>query len=155
MAAVSGVRCADLADLRRGLRRLSAPRSALAGLVAILARVQGMTDAVPEWWFMGPSARERPSSPKDEPEVPCETVTLPGGQTAIVCSRGRSRIKKCGVCGRLSSRLCDFKVGPSGTCDKPLCMQCTTRLPGDKDACPEHAQACLDACRRLGVEVPA
>jgi len=24
-----------------------------------------MTDAVPEWWFMGPSARERQSSPKE------------------------------------------------------------------------------------------
>lgn len=86
---------------------------------------------------------------------------------AILC--GGRAIKPCVGCGKLSTRACDFKIirqGVSprtgqpwrrhGTCSAPLCERCTTRLPGDKDACPgAHRDACLAACRRLGLEVPA
>lgn len=85
---------------------------------------------------------------------------------ARIC--GGAAIKACVACGRLSTRLCDFKLGikrgvsKSGhpwqrveTCSAPICAKHTTRLPGDKDACPEHRQACLDACARRGLAVPA
>lgn len=84
---------------------------------------------------------------------------------AIIC--GGRAIKPCVGCGRLATLLCDFKVvhrgvsrsGQSwerhGTCSAPICTRCTTKLPGDKDACPEHREACLEACRRHGLAVPA
>jgi len=74
--------------------------------------------------------------------MPCDRVPLPGGSTAIVCSRGR-RGAPCAYCGRASSRLCDFPVtkdrGVKGTCDAPLCSSCTTRIAGDGDLCRTHA----------------
>jgi len=73
---------------------------------------------------------------------------------AIVCSRGRG-ILACVGCGQLATRLCDFKLSISRTCDAAICTRCTTRLPGDKDACPRHANACLEACRLRGLAVPA
>jgi hypothetical protein len=84
---------------------------------------------------------------------------------AIVC--GGRALKPCVGCGQLSTRLCDFKVrhegvSPSGrpwhrngTCSAPICVSCSTSLPGDKDACPAHKAACLEACERYGLEVPA
>jgi hypothetical protein len=103
----------------------------------------------------------------------CATIdhlVSPDGATsehfrAVIC--GGAAIKACVACGGLSTRLCDFKVrhegvSPNGrrwhrngTCSAPICATHTTRLPGDKDACPEHRQACLDACARLGLAVPA
>jgi hypothetical protein len=55
----------------------------------------------------------------------CETIKLPGGITAIMCSRGR-RPKPCCVpfCGRESVALCDYQVernGKPATCDAPMC----------------------------------
>lgn len=90
------------------------------------------------------------------------------GQPFVARICGGAAIKGCAACGRLSTRLCDFKLGlktgvsKNGrrwqrmqTCSRPLCDRCTTRLPGDKDACPEHKQACLEACSRAGLAVPA
>lgn len=70
----------------------------------------------------------------------CETVTLPGGQRAIVCSRARRR-PKCRACGRPATLECDWKKPrkKSGTCDAPICDRCTTSPAPDKDICP----ACL------------
>lgn len=96
-----------------------------------------------------------------------ETTTEAGERiSAIVC--GGRAIKACVGCGRLATLLCDFKVvhrGVSrrsgqpwvrhGTCSAPICAACTTKLPGDKDACPEHREVCLEACRRRGLAVPA
>jgi hypothetical protein len=81
----------------------------------------------------------------------CQSVTLPGGGSAIVC--GSRRRERCG-CGRPATRLCDWK-GPAeavrgtaeqgapsplpGTCDKPICVRCTTSPAPDKDLCPAHA----------------
>jgi hypothetical protein len=71
----------------------------------------------------------------------CETVTLPSGYRAIVCS-SRSR-KRCRVCGAKAALLCDWKVAKksSGTCDAPLCHRCAETPAPDKDLCPTHAGA--------------
>lgn len=70
----------------------------------------------------------------------CDRVTLPGGGAAIVCSsRKRPRCQ----CGRAATRLCDWKVPSkkSGTCDQPICAQCSTSPAPDKDLCRSHAEA--------------
>jgi hypothetical protein len=68
--------------------------------------------------------------------MPCTTVTLPGGQRAIVCT---SR-KRC-ACGATATLECDWKVPTrkSGTCDKPLCAKCSHVPAPGKDLCPGHA----------------
>ena len=70
--------------------------------------------------------------------MPCEKVDLGGGSMAIVCSRGR---RACSYCSSTSSRLCDYPVKEhkSGTCDRPLCERCITRITGDGDLCRAHA----------------
>lgn len=70
----------------------------------------------------------------------CEQVTLPGGGTAIICSPGRA--KRC-ACGKRAPLLCDWKVPEhrSGTCDAPLCRDCTTSPAPGKDLCRAHARA--------------
>jgi hypothetical protein len=70
--------------------------------------------------------------------MPCTHVTLPGGESAIVCTSGRAQ--RC-ACGRRSTRLCDWKVAGkrSGTCDRPLCAACTHSPAPEKDLCPDHA----------------
>lgn len=81
----------------------------------------------------------------------CEHVKMPGGITAIVCSRGRrgKKPKACAFCGKPSSLLCDFKRRApeiSGgvqrlvdkTCDKPLCVACAVSVGEDLDHCPDH-----------------
>jgi hypothetical protein len=70
----------------------------------------------------------------------CERITLPSGGAAIVCSsRRRQRCR----CGRPATRLCDWKVPTrrSGTCDAPVCSNCSTTPAPDKDLCPPHAEA--------------
>lgn len=73
--------------------------------------------------------------------MPCDPVKLPGGGTALVCSRAR-RPKPCAYCQSASGRLCDFPVLRNSrrtTCDEPLCPRCTTRIAGDGDLCRAHA----------------
>jgi hypothetical protein len=69
----------------------------------------------------------------------CQTVSMPSGGTAIVCSSGRN----CCGCGRRAPLLCDWKVPTrkSGTCDKPICSRCSTSPAPFKDLCPAHAAA--------------
>ena len=69
----------------------------------------------------------------------CHHSTLPDGTGAIVCDR--SKPKSC-PCGRRATRLCDWKVSgkKSGTCDAPLCANCSTEPAPDKDLCPAHAR---------------
>ena len=66
----------------------------------------------------------------------CNTVTLPDGARAIVCTQTR----RC-ACGRPHTLLCDWKMPAkaSGTCDAPLCRKCTTSPAPDKDLCANHA----------------
>lgn len=72
--------------------------------------------------------------------MPCQHVTLPGGQRAIVCSPRQPR-RKCVACGKPADQLCDWKIPAkqSGTCDKPVCAACTHSPAPDKDLCPAHA----------------
>lgn len=72
--------------------------------------------------------------------MPCEHVTLPGGQHAIVCT-GRGGGRKCVVCKRPATRLCDWKVpeAANGTCSTPLCARHSHRPAPDKDLCPQHS----------------
>lgn len=71
----------------------------------------------------------------------CERIALPGGGAAIVCGT-RTRTRRC-ACGRPATLLCDWKVPGrrSGTCDKPICDDCTTSPARGKDLCPAHAAA--------------
>jgi hypothetical protein len=85
--------------------------------------------------------------------MPCDFVRFRDGTTAWICSRqGRGRKPKpCCVCGRDSTRLCDHPVPSrkSGTCDAPLCDDCTTvntsvkhlsvDVQDEFDLCPKHA----------------
>lgn len=70
----------------------------------------------------------------------CDHFTLPGGGAAIVCSSRRAQ--RC-ACGRRATLLCDWRVPSkrSGTCDAPVCADCTTSPAPDKDLCPDHALA--------------
>lgn len=64
----------------------------------------------------------------------CETVRMPGGGMAIVCSS--RRVPRC-ACGRRAPLLCDWKVPSkkSGTCDAPLCNRCATAPAHEKHLC--------------------
>lgn len=72
--------------------------------------------------------------------MPCASVKLPGGVSAIVCTSGRGPRCACGS-GKVPTRLCDWKVPEreSGTCDRPVCLDCTHVPARNKDLCPAHA----------------
>ena len=78
-----------------------------------------------------------------EAVMPCNTVKLQNGFTAIVCSRGRrSRPEPCVGCGAPGVRLCDMKGRRNGratTCSRSVCNRCTFSPAPEKDLCPEHA----------------
>lgn len=77
----------------------------------------------------------------------CETVQLENGARAIVCSPGR-RKARCGECGKVANLLCDWKVKTrrSGTCDAPICDDCTHSPAPGKDLCPTHRDEWLARC---------
>ena len=70
--------------------------------------------------------------------MPCQHVSLPGGGSAIVC--GGTKRQRC-ACGAPATLLCDWKVqgNRSGTCDRPICGDCSISPAPEKDLCPEHA----------------
>ena len=74
----------------------------------------------------------------------CETVKLPDGTAAIVCSRGRRR-PKCSVpgCPGSGEFQCDAPAPRrrSGTCDRYLCAAHRAPQGPAVDFCPEHAVA--------------
>ena len=74
--------------------------------------------------------------------MPCESVTFPGGQQAIVCS-SRKALPRC-ACGARAPLLCDWKVGGGKTCDRPVCSGCSTSPAPGKDLCRIHAQEWAD-----------
>lgn len=56
--------------------------------------------------------------------MPCNTVDLGNGQTAIVCTRGpRKRVLRCSEagCSRPGTRLCDHPHPIHDTCDRLVC----------------------------------
>lgn len=76
---------------------------------------------------------------------PCDFFGGPGGTRVVAC-RPAAKRKRCSVCGGLgASKLCDFPVedGTSpatGTCDKPLCVECAVHREPDSDYCPGHSK---------------
>lgn len=70
--------------------------------------------------------------------MPCIPFTVPGGGRGFACMAA-TRCK----CGRRATRLCDWKAPerPTGTCDRAMCVRCTTRPAPEKDLCPTHAES--------------
>lgn len=71
----------------------------------------------------------------------CETVKLPGGGAAIVCSRSRRRPYRCGFCTLAGGFRCDWKVSKSKTCDAYICPEHAKEVAPGKHLCPEHQHA--------------
>ncbi len=72
--------------------------------------------------------------------MPCNHINLPGGGSAIICSR--SSQKRCAG-GRPATKLCDFPLAGTKagkTCDKPLCVVCAVHREPDIDYCRPHAE---------------
>lgn len=42
-------------------------------------------------------------------------------------------------CGRMGGKLCDARVGQSGSCDMPICDKHATPAGDNIDYCPRHA----------------
>lgn len=82
----------------------------------------------------------------------CQTVNLPGGARAIVCSRGRRHRERCAWCQFGSMFQCDAPVG-SGTCDKHLCAAHADEVGPDRHYCPMHAKAAREATTDAVTEV--
>lgn len=78
--------------------------------------------------------------------MPCIPFKSDDGKiVGIVCTRGQRR-KACCVCGKPSSKLCDFELtgkAAGRTCDRPLCIRCSKSQPDGKgdtiDICNIHA----------------
>lgn len=71
--------------------------------------------------------------------MPCEKITLTSGGCGFLCSRGRAKEppKPCYVCGKPSTRLCDYRDGFT-TCDQPMCDEHAHHHGTDTDYCEEH-----------------
>jgi hypothetical protein len=68
------------------------------------------------------------------------------GVYAIICTRG-IRQNRCKYCGRIGTKLCDFKLTAANagkTCDAPMCARCASHREPDTDYCKPHA-AIVDA----------
>lgn len=98
--------------------------------------------------------------------MPCNTVKLPGGYTAIVCTGRRGGASRMCSCQRIATLVCDWPLEAGGTCDKNICTGCRRVVRG-LDICPFHrgdppltqaeqdaAGACeaANAARMLGLE---
>lgn len=72
----------------------------------------------------------------------CTPFRAESGASGFVCTDRRSK-PRCRACGKPAPLLCDWKVPTrkSGTCDAPICANCSTSPAPDKDLCPTHAQA--------------
>ncbi len=75
--------------------------------------------------------------------MPCQTIDIGGGGTAMVC--GVPRRNRCFYCGKTSEFLCDFPVvlkkrlGVKKSCDRPLCGNCKMSGASENiDFCRHH-----------------
>ena len=86
--------------------------------------------------------------------MPCETLVLPDGTTAIVCTRGQ-RTPRCSVpgCRNPGAHLCDHPLAgkkAGKTCDRRICAVHATKTGPDRDLCPAHAA--LSPSTQLGLD---
>lgn len=74
--------------------------------------------------------------------MPCRTIDLGGGATAIVCSRGSSKQSPCDTpgCGRPHLALCDYPLKNGKTCDRKMCNLHRKSVGPDRDYCGPHAK---------------
>jgi len=81
-------------------------------------------------------------------------ITLENGMKAHVYG-DFPQPRQCCNCHRVSTRLCDWKLGGGRTCDKPMCPSeaCGISPAPDKDLCPGHAK--LWANKKPGRNPPA
>ena len=72
--------------------------------------------------------------------MPCNTVKTPIA-TTIVCS-GRRPMPRCSAprCSTRGTRLCDYST-PTGSCDKPLCVEHSRQVARGVDHCLDHPEA--------------
>ncbi len=67
----------------------------------------------------------------------CDFIRLPGGASAVVCSRGRRPSARCSSCGRPGADLfCDGPKPSGRTCDAPVCRKCAHHVGANRDLCP-------------------
>lgn len=91
--------------------------------------------------------------------MPCEPLVDKNGKiNGFICSRSKvkEKPKLCYICGKPSTKLCDFRDGgirtgkddygrtkkhpytSLDTCDKPMCDDCTNHIEPDTDYCADH-----------------
>ena len=73
--------------------------------------------------------------------MPCTRVRMEG-VTAIVCSRGRRQLVRCGVqgCAAAAEYQCDYPAGDGQTCDRHLCKRHAGIVGKDQHYCPPCIQ---------------
>ena len=74
--------------------------------------------------------------------MPCNVIHLPGGGSAIVCSRGQ-RPKRCSVagCRRPGEFLCDHPKVGGKTCSAAICAHHAKAVGEETHLCPAHVDA--------------
>jgi len=74
--------------------------------------------------------------------VSCDNVKLQDGGMAIVCTRGRSQRRyRCCACTLAGGYQCDWKTGPTKTCDAYICPEHALEVAPGKHICPAHQEA--------------
>jgi hypothetical protein len=61
------------------------------------------------------------------------------GIRIILC--GSERFEACDVCGGFATKLCDWKVGNSGTCSRGMCDTHAHSVGKNRDLCFQHMNA--------------
>jgi hypothetical protein len=74
----------------------------------------------------------------------CDTVKLPNGVIAIVCSRGRRQNCSMPRCTRPGTLLCDYPVAEGRTCDRRMCKTHAAKIAANKHYCPQHQVGASD-----------
>lgn len=71
----------------------------------------------------------------------CHWIRLDDG-TLVHLNMGRSRPPaKCQFCKtRAHTKLCDHRLGASGTCDAKMCDECAKNVGPEQDLCPKHSR---------------
>ena len=63
--------------------------------------------------------------------------TADGQFAAVICSKG-NRAPKCRWCAKTSTKLCDYPLSRSHTCDAPMCDDHAKHQGPNVDTCPDH-----------------